>query len=221
MSQQTSPDSSRQSDQASSRESGRESGTESSQESGSESGQESSRQWSAGTPHEGDERPDQLPDQQILGATLHAELLRRGLTLATAESLTGGALGDLVSASPGASETYLGGVVSYATSVKVDVLGVRPETVESAGVVSAACAREMARGVRELVGADWAVSTTGVAGPTEQEGQAVGTVFIGVAGPDGVVAHELHLDGDRAQIRERACSAAASSVLEQVVGAGD
>ena len=165
-----------------------------------------------------DERPDQLPDQQIIGATLHAELLRRGQTLATAESLTGGALGDLVSASPGASETYLGGVVSYATSVKVDVLGVRQETVSSSGVVSAACAREMASGVRTLIGADWAVSTTGVAGPTEQEGQPVGTVFVGVAGPTGAIAHELHLEGNRAEIREQACTAAACSVLEGVVG---
>jgi nicotinamide-nucleotide amidase len=167
-----------------------------------------------------DERPHQLPDQQILGATLHAELLRRGQTLATAESLTGGALGDLVSAAPGASETYLGGVVSYATCVKVRVLGVRQETVEEHGVVSAECAREMASGVRDLVGADWAVSTTGVAGPTEQEGRPVGTVFVGVAGPDGTVAHELHLRGDRAQIREQACTAAASSVLDGLVADG-
>lgn len=169
-----------------------------------------------------DERPHQLPDQQIIGATLHAELLRRGLTLATAESLTGGALGDLVSAAPGASETYLGGVVSYATSVKVGLLGVRQETVEECGVVSAACAREMASGVRKLVGADWSVSTTGVAGPAEQEGKPVGTVFVGIAGPDGAVAHELHLEGNRAEIRERACTAAASTVLERVMdGSGD
>ena len=182
------------------------------------------QQQQAGRDHEQheDERPHQLPDQQIIGATLHAELLRRGLTLATAESLTGGALGDLVSAAPGASETYLGGVVSYATSVKVGLLGVRQETVEECGVVSAACAREMASGVRRLVGADWSVSTTGVAGPTQQEGKPVGTVFVGIAGPDGAVAHELHLEGDRAEIRERACSAAASTVLEHVVdGSGD
>jgi PncC family amidohydrolase len=172
-------------------------------------------------PHE-DERPHQLPDQQIIGATLHAELLRRGMTLATAESLTGGALGDLVSAAPGASETYLGGVVSYATSVKVGLLGVRQETVDECGVVSAACAREMASGVRKLVGADWSVSTTGVAGPAEQEGKPVGTVFVGIAGPDGAVAHELHLEGNRAEIRERACTAAASTVLERVMdGSGD
>jgi PncC family amidohydrolase len=113
-------------------------------------------------------------------------------------------------------------VVSYATSVKVGLLGVRQETVDECGVVSAACAREMASGVRKLVGADWSVSTTGVAGPAEQEGKPVGTVFVGIAGPDGAVAHELHLEGNRAEIRERACTAAASTVLERVMdGSGD
>ena len=166
---------------------------------------------------ESDERPDQLPDQQVIGATLHAELLRRGLTLATAESLTGGALGDLVSASPGASETYLGGVVAYASGVKVELLGVSQSTVDEHGVVSGECAREMADGVRGVLGADWAVSTTGVAGPTEQEGKPIGTVFVGLAGPRGTSSHELHLDGDRAEIRAQACSAAASLVLERVI----
>src|SRR3954447_16444398 len=101
--------------------------------------------------NEQDEEPGQLPDAQVLGATLHAELTRRGATLATAESLTGGALADLVSASPGASESYLGGVVSYATSVKSGLLGVREETIEAHGVVSAACAEEMAARVKELL----------------------------------------------------------------------
>jgi nicotinamide-nucleotide amidase len=166
---------------------------------------------------------DEPPDQQVLGATLHAELLRRGLTLATAESLTGGALGDLVSASPGASETYLGGVVTYATETKVGLLGVDQATVDEHGVVSEQCAREMASGVRRLVGSDWAVATTGVAGPTEQEGKAIGTVFVAVAGPRGpqdVVARELHLDGDRAQVRAATCTAAAALVLETVTGQG-
>jgi PncC family amidohydrolase len=165
------------------------------------------------------EDDDGVRGQQLLGAHLHAELLERGTTLATAESLTGGALGDLVSASPGASETYLGGVVSYATEVKVRVLGVRKETVEEDGVVSAQCALEMAEGVRALVGADWGVSTTGVAGPTEQEGKPVGLVFLAVAGPEGTRTEELRLDGDRAEIRRDACTAAAELVLETVVGA--
>ena len=152
----------------------------------------------------------------LLGATLHAELLRRSLTLATAESLTGGALADLASASPGASETFRGGVVSYATEVKTGLLGVGEDTVRQHGVVSARCAEQMAAGVRSLLGTDWAVSTTGVAGPTEQEGKPVGTVFVGVAGPRGSRAARLHLEGDRAQIREETCTAAAQLLLEDV-----
>jgi nicotinamide-nucleotide amidase len=160
---------------------------------------------------------DDADDQQLLGATVHAELLRRKATLATAESLTGGALGDLISASPGASETYLGGVVSYATEVKTGVLGVRQATVDEHGVVSAECAREMAERVRGLLGTDWGVSTTGVAGPTEQEGKPVGTVFVAVAGPDGTRHSQLDLDGDRAEIRQQACVSAAKLVLDALV----
>lgn len=166
-----------------------------------------------------DERPGQLPVDQLLGSTVHAELLQRSLTLATAESLTGGALADLASASPGASETFVGGVVSYATSVKTGLLGVDPATVAEDGVVSARCAEQMASGVRALLGTDWGVSTTGVAGPTEQEGKPVGTVFVGVAGPGGVAAHELHLEGDRAVIRATACRRAAELLVAAVTGA--
>lgn len=161
-----------------------------------------------------------LPDDQVLGATLHAELLRSGLTLATAESLTGGALADLVSASPGASESYLGGVVSYATSVKTGLLGVSQQTVDAHGVVSAECAQEMAAGVCDLLGADWALSTTGVAGPTSQESKPVGTVFVGLAGPEGVTAHELSLSGDRAAIRAQTCRAAVHELLAALKGVG-
>lgn len=158
------------------------------------------------------------PDPQVMAAALHAELLARKAMLASAESLTGGRLGDLLSAAPGASDTYLGGVVSYATPVKKSVLGVSDATVEGPGVVSAECAAEMATGVRDLLGADYAVSTTGVAGPTEQEGKPVGLVFIGVAGPDGVTTTRLELDGDRAEIRERTCLEAVTAVLARVVG---
>lgn len=165
-----------------------------------------------------------MPEQQLLGATVHAELLRLGLTLATAESITGGALADLVSASPGASETYLGGVVSYATSIKLALLEVQQATVSEQGVVSASCAAEMAAGVRRLLKADWGISTTGVAGPTEQEGKRVGTVFVGLAGPTGTESHQLSLDGDRAAIRATTCTEAATLLLERLVatvGAGN
>jgi nicotinamide-nucleotide amidase len=159
-------------------------------------------------------------ETQDLGAQLHAELLARGKMVATAESITGGGLGALLSAAPGASETYLGGVVSYATAVKQQLLGVTDRTVEEDGVISAACAREMAAGVRDLLKSDFAVSTTGVAGPSEQEGKPVGLVYVGVAGPHGARAVELKLDGDRAEIREQACLEAVRAVLESVVGPG-
>jgi PncC family amidohydrolase len=157
-------------------------------------------------------------EAQELTAQLHAELTERDATIATAESLTGGSLGDLLSAAPGASEAYVGGVVSYATSVKQRLLGVGNDIVERHGVVSAECAEQMARGVRELLGVDYAVSTTGVAGPTTQEGKPVGLVFIGVAGPDGVWSEELHLDGERPQIRDRTCLEAVRAALQAIVG---
>ncbi len=156
-------------------------------------------------------------DPQTMAATLHAELLRRSWMVATAESMTGGALGDLLSAAPGASDTYLGGVVSYATAVKQKVLGVSDQTVREHGVVSSACAAEMAAGARRLLGADVAVSTTGVAGPATQEGKPVGTVFIGVAAPEGVTTTSLDLSGDRASIREQTVREAISAVLAVLV----
>lgn len=162
-----------------------------------------------------------VSDQMTLAGALQAELFRRSLMLASAESLTGGRLGDVLSAAPGASDTYLGGVVSYATEVKQKVLGVSAETVEKHGVVSAECAEEMATGVRDLVDADYAVSTTGVAGPTTQEGKPVGLVYIGVAGPDGVRSEQFQFDGGRAEIREKVVKAAIDLVLETVTASGE
>jgi len=152
-----------------------------------------------------------------LGAQLHAELAQRGLTVATAESMTGGSVADLVSAAPGASATYVGGVVSYATEVKQQLLGVSESTVAEHGVVSSPCAAEMAAGVRGLLGTDYGVSTTGVAGPDPQEDKPVGLVYVGIAGPHGVDTHELRLAGERAEIRAEATRAAVRFLLEAVV----
>jgi nicotinamide-nucleotide amidase len=136
------------------------------------------------------------------------------MTIATAESLTGGGLGDLLSGTPGASATYVGGVISYATVVKQDLLGVSPATVEQHGVVSAECAREMAIGAASVLGADVGVSTTGVAGPTIQEDKPVGLVFVGLAASDGVRVRELRLDGDRRSIRAQSCLRALQEIDE-------
>ena len=141
-------------------------------------------------------------------------LASRGATLATAESLTGGRLASLVTAVPGASRVYVGGVVSYATGVKEDLLGVPRGLVERHGVVSPECARAMAEGARHLLGATYAISTTGVAGPDSQEGHPVGTVFVGVAGPSGVTALALELAGERAEIQDRTCTEALRAFAE-------
>jgi len=160
-----------------------------------------------------------------MAASLHAELLRRSATIGTAESLTGGGVSLLMTATPGASETYRGGVVAYATAVKRDVLGVSEETLTRFGAVSAECAAEMASGARSVLGVDYAVSTTGVAGPADQEGKPVGLVYIAISGPGGVSTKELQLDGDREQIRAQACVealfAALATIVDPSVEAGD
>jgi len=134
-------------------------------------------------------------------------LRERGETLATAESLTGGMLGSLITSVPGASDVYVGGVVSYSTDIKERLLHVAPRTIKTYGVVSAECALHMALGVQELMGSTWGVATTGVAGPDAQEGKPVGMVYVAVVGPRDDV-RELRLDGDRAAIRSRSCEEA-------------
>jgi len=112
---------------------------------------------------------------------------------------------------PGASATFTGAVVSYAGEVKRDVLGVTAERV-----VSSECAEQMATGVRQLLGVDWALSTTGVAGPDEQEGRSVGTVYVGIAGKQRVRSVRLALEGDRPEIRRAVCAAALGLLLREV-----
>jgi nicotinamide-nucleotide amidase len=144
-------------------------------------------------------------------AAVHRTLASRRETVGCAESLTGGALADLLSGTPGASATFVGGVVSYATRVKRDLLG-----VTAAQVVSADCASQMALGAQKLLRVDWAVATTGVAGPDKQDDKAVGTVYVAVAGPHGVGVRRLALSGDRAAIRNGACEAALEALADEL-----
>ena len=135
-----------------------------------------------------------------------------GATLATAESLTGGRLAAAVTSVPGASASYVGGFVTYATELKETLLGVPREIVEQYGVVSGECARAMAAGCRSATGATYALATTGVAGPDWQEGKPVGTVFVGVAGPQVETVLTMELVGDRHRIQDRACREALSAL---------
>ena len=121
-------------------------------------------------------------------------LKEKGLTFATAESCTGGRVAERITALPGASAVYRGGVVSYWTSVKADVLGVPADTLDAHGAVSEETARAMAEGARRITGADIAMSVTGVAGPDPDErGVPVGIVYIGLATPDGTFCRPLDL----------------------------
>ncbi len=144
---------------------------------------------------------------EIASACLHL-LQQHEQTVATAESLTAGLISATFAAVPGASAALRGGVTAYATCAKAAVLQVPRHVLDKHGAVSAACAEAMAQAVRNLFGATWGVSATGVAGPDRQEGKPVGTVFVGVAGPAGACAscHQLH--GSRQEIRLRAVEAA-------------
>ena len=144
---------------------------------------------------------------------LVASLSARGLTVATAESLTGGQLASFFTSVPGASACFVGGVVAYASEVKVSVLGVSPSIIEEYGAVSAECASAMASGARSLLSATYALATTGVAGPDTQEGHPAGHVWVACAGPAGVETELLSLEGDRAAV-QAASFRGALSVLD-------
>ncbi len=138
-----------------------------------------------------------VDDETIEHAAL-AALAAHGLTLGVAESLTAGLIGSRIGAVPGASATFRGSIVSYATDIKRSLLGVTAEHV-----VSEECAREMAVGAQRVLGADVGISATGVAGPDEQDGQPVGTVCFAIALPDREPeSFSTRLPGDRERVRQ-------------------
>lgn len=143
-----------------------------------------------------------------------ALLAERGETLSTAESLTGGMLASLLTDVPGASRSFRGGVVAYASELKESVLGVPAGVVAEHGVVSEPCAAAMAEGVRRLTGSTYAVATTGVAGPDLQEGKPAGLVFVAVSAPSGTLVRELHLTGGRDAVRRDACGEGLDALAE-------
>jgi nicotinamide-nucleotide amidase len=144
-----------------------------------------------------------------LAASVVASLVARGETLATAESLTGGLIGAAVTAVPGSSAAYRGGVVTYATELKHTLGRVPAEVLERFGVISPETAAAMASGVREAADADWGLAVTGVAGPEPQEGHEAGEVWVGLAGPGrAAAARRLELAGDRDRVRTGTVAAA-------------
>jgi nicotinamide-nucleotide amidase len=150
-------------------------------------------------------------NDETMEAVVAAKLVDRNLTLAVAESLTGGLIASRLVNVAGASNWFRGGVVSYASEVKYDVLG-----VPVGPVVSGPAAEAMADGVRQLLKSDVGLSVTGVAGPDEQEGQPAGTVFVGLSLGDHVTHSALHLPGDRPRVRAYA-AISALDVLRRVL----
>ena len=158
--------------------------------------------------------------------TLIAQLEAKGLKLAIAESITGGLLSSELVSVPGASKVVLGSIVAYQTGLKSSALGVGSQLLEERGPVDPEVAIEMAEGIRSrlslqlLISTDKVigVSTTGVAGPDEQDGKPVGMVFIAVAGVRGVKVWAEELSGDRNQIRASAASQAILHVEEYLAG---
>lgn len=145
-----------------------------------------------------------------LSRTLNTWMIEQGSdTLVTAESITGGGVASALTAVPGTSAYFLGGIVAYSNPAKHQLLGVPEAVLANPGAVSAPCAEAMATGARALFDATFAVATTGLAGPGgETARKPVGLVYVAVAVPDGVKVEEHHFHGDRESITDDAIQAA-------------
>jgi nicotinamide-nucleotide amidase len=157
-------------------------------------------------------------DGDSLPAAVLRTLTAAGATVAVAESLTGGLLGAALTEVPGSSAAFRGGVLVYATDLKASLAGVPDAVLAEHGAVSAETASALAEGVRARLGATYGVGVTGVAGPDEQEGRPVGTVHVGVAGPDGTVVRSARLPGDRQRVRLLAVTTALDVLRRQLGG---
>jgi PncC family amidohydrolase len=138
----------------------------------------------------------------------------KGRTLATAESCTGGGIGAALTAVPGSSAVFKGGIISYTNEIKQDLLGVPVDLLERVGAVSAPVAEAMAQGARRVLNADIAMSVTGLAGPDGDDfGNPVGTVFIGYADENKTLSREYHFSGSREDVRNATTQAALKLIL--------
>lgn len=154
-------------------------------------------------------------DNETLASAVGKTLLRRGASLSTAESCTGGTLAHRITEVAGASQYYVGGIVSYSNELKMNLLGVRRTTLEQFGAVSEQTACEMAVGCRMRLHTDYAVATTGIAGPTGgTDEKPLGTVWIAVASPEGVAAHKYIFATTREQHQERTANQALTDLLD-------
>lgn len=148
-----------------------------------------------------------------IAATAIRLLNRRGLTVGTAESLTGGLIAAALTTVPGASAVFRGGIVAYAADVKATVLGVPAALLNRVGTIHPDVAAAMAVGAMERLGVGVAIAVTGVAGPDPVDGLPAGTVHVALVSPDGVSHRPLHLTGDRSRIRQATVTSALSLLV--------
>lgn len=154
-----------------------------------------------------------------LEETLHRYLTRRGLTLAAAESCTGGLVADRITNIPGASEYFIGGVVAYAYEAKVNLLDVSWDTLNTRGAVSEEVVREMARGAQKIFNADIAVSVSGVAGPGGGTiEKPVGFTWLGLVAKEGEWARNFIWDGGRIENKHLSADAALQFIIDYLEG---
>jgi len=150
---------------------------------------------------------------------LGRKLAGRSMTIATAESCTGGLIASRITSVAGSSAYFEGGFVTYSNEAKTILLGVPPEIIEKHGAVSAETARAMARGAREKLNVDIAVAVTGIAGPGGGTAdKPVGTVFISVAVPEKIFVREFHFPGTRQKVRKQTADEALAFVLDCLEG---
>lgn len=158
-------------------------------------------------------------DAATIESAIHAALQARGETLAVAESCTGGRIAAALTTVPGASKSFIGGIVAYDNAVKIESLGVEPELIERAGAVSEEVALAMARGARVRLGADVALSTTGVAGPDGGTAEKpVGLVWFAIDDVAGARAWRVNFRGDRAAVQSRATTAGLGMIWKRCHG---
>jgi nicotinamide-nucleotide amidase len=153
--------------------------------------------------------------EEVIGQLLRA----KGQTLTLAESCTGGYLSHLITSIPGSSNYYIGGVVSYANAVKMEELGIPSDMLELNGAVSQPVVERMASGVREALKSDWAIATSGIAGPDGgTPDKPVGTVWLAVAGPDGVRSSKGVFMGTRDLVIQRSSTAGLNMLRKRLLG---
>jgi len=157
--------------------------------------------------------------EQALETKIGDLLRQKGLKLATAESFTGGLIGDRITNIPGSSDYFLGGFITYAYRAKVALLGVSWDTLKQYGAVSRETVWEMAEGARRKLKADIAISASGIAGPGGGlPNKPVGTAWIGLAATDGKWARLFHLPGERREVKTAGAEAALQMLLQYLQG---